>query len=258
MNRPNRIDPQLYQLHHAEEEDISFWLELARKLGDPILEIGCGTGRVLIRLARAGYQVVGLDNNLEMLRYLWIQLETQFRDRVIIFQADAEAFHLESKYPLIFLPCNTLSTMSKETREETYTRVFEHLTNAGIFAASVPNPRRLDNLPVYGESTLEQIYNHPKTGNPLQISSEWERSKQIMIFRWHYDHLFPDGRVERITIEDKHTIVSWEEYLDELLTAHLHPIKVYGDFDKAQYSEETPYLIFLTRRGFGELSSSEF
>jgi SAM-dependent methyltransferase len=248
MNSLDQINPQLYQLHHSGEEDVSFWLELARKFKDPVLEIGCGTGRILIPLARAGYRVVGLDNNFGMLAYLWKQLESQIQERVNVFQADVGAFHLEKRYPFIFLACNTLSTMGKESRQRAYNRIYEHLAEEGIFAASIPNPKRLDDLQVYGEPALEEIYTHPKTGNPLQVSSEWERGEQTILFRWHYDHLFPDGQVERTTVENKHTIISSEDYLDELRSANLHPVAVYGNFDKSEYSGESPYLIFLTKR----------
>lgn len=249
MNNLDQINPQLYQLHHSGEEDVSFWLELARSYKDPILEIGCGTGRILIPLARASYRVVGFDKNFDMLTYLLKQLESQIRERINVFQADAEAFHLERGFPFIFLACNTLSTMDQETRRRTYLRIFEHLTEEGIFAASVPNPKQLVDLADYGESTLEEIYTHPKTGNPLQVSSEWERDEQIILFRWHYDHLFPDGQVERTTIENKHTIISMEDYLDELHSANFYPIQVYGNYDKSKYNGESPYLIFLAKRG---------
>ena len=56
--------PQLYHAHHNRSlEDLPFWLELAAQAGDPILELGCGTGRVLIPLAQAGYHTIGLDND---------------------------------------------------------------------------------------------------------------------------------------------------------------------------------------------------
>ena len=53
---------RLYHAHHSRNlEDLPFWQELARQQGSPILELGCGSGRVLLPLARAGYNVVGLE-----------------------------------------------------------------------------------------------------------------------------------------------------------------------------------------------------
>ena len=62
--------PSFYHAHHnAFRSDIPFWLDLARRQGSPILELGCGTGRVLIPLAEAGYTVYGLDIDPEMLEF---------------------------------------------------------------------------------------------------------------------------------------------------------------------------------------------
>jgi SAM-dependent methyltransferase len=60
--------PDLYDLEHAEfADDIALYLELAEVVGDPILELGCGTGRVLAPLAEAGHRVTGLDVSQPML-----------------------------------------------------------------------------------------------------------------------------------------------------------------------------------------------
>ncbi len=47
--------------------DVAFYIEQARKAGSPVLELGCGTGRILIPVAEAGIDIVGLDNSPAML-----------------------------------------------------------------------------------------------------------------------------------------------------------------------------------------------
>src|SRR5215218_11514137 len=60
--------PELYDLEHAGfMEDIELYLRLAEVVGDPILELGCGTGRVLAPLAAAGHRVTGVDRSRPML-----------------------------------------------------------------------------------------------------------------------------------------------------------------------------------------------
>jgi SAM-dependent methyltransferase len=60
--------PELYDLEHAGfTEDIDLYLRLAEVVGDPILELGCGTGRVLGPLAAAGHRVTGIDRSRPML-----------------------------------------------------------------------------------------------------------------------------------------------------------------------------------------------
>lgn len=249
MNSKVNLNPLIYHHHHTDKiEDIPFWLELAEEAGDPILELGCGTGRVISKLAQLDKRIVGLDLSFEMLAFLKGNQSIQVLGLVDIFQADLGDFRLERKFSLIFLACNTLSTLQKETRARAFMRVKEHLTEEGLFAASVPNPVQLEKLPVYGESEIEEIISHPVSGYPLQISSEWERFDQVIVFQWHYDQLLPDGQVERYTIEIEHTLTNLEAYQAELQAAKLNPVEVFGDFDRSEYNRDSPYLIVLARK----------
>ena len=53
---------------YRERQDVAFFVEAAQESGGPVLEIGCGTGRILIPTARAGVEVVGLDLSPHMLQ----------------------------------------------------------------------------------------------------------------------------------------------------------------------------------------------
>src|SRR5688572_18345666 len=60
--------PDLYDLEHAGfSDDVELYLRLAEVVGDPILELGCGTGRVLAPLAAAGHRITGIDRSRPML-----------------------------------------------------------------------------------------------------------------------------------------------------------------------------------------------
>ena len=80
--------PTLYHAHHGQyQEDLPFWLKLANQQGGPVLELGCGTGRVLLPLARGGFQTVGLDNDLEMLRFLQAARGADLQPAPLLFAA---------------------------------------------------------------------------------------------------------------------------------------------------------------------------
>ena len=69
--------PELYDLEHARfTEDIDLYLRLAEVVGDPILELGCGTGRVLVPLAAAGHRITGIDRSRPMLDRARSMLQT--------------------------------------------------------------------------------------------------------------------------------------------------------------------------------------
>lgn len=236
--------PPLYSAHHSRyTEDLPFWLGLAARQGEPILELGCGTGRVLIPLAQAGYLAVGLDNDLEMLRFLRLRLEACLQPQPLLFATEMSAFHLQRRFALILSPCNTWSTLDASQRRVTLQRIVEHLLPGGLLAFSVPAPDLLMSLPARSEAEIEEIYQHPQDGNPVQVSSGWRRTKGHFIVTWHYDHLLEDGRVERMVATVRHELTPVQGYIDEICAAGMKVEAVYGDYDGSPYTVEAQNLI---------------
>jgi len=226
-------------------EDLAFWEETARQQGDPILELGCGTGRLLLPLMKVGHRIFGLDRDPDMLAYLRRTLPVELQPQVRIFQADMAAFSLVEPFRLIYLPCNTLSTLAQPVLRGMLACVRRHLDPKGVFVASLPNPAVLLAMPTRGESEVEETFLHPLTGNPVQVSSAWRRSSRGFSLWWMYDHLLPDGQVQRTTLEVKHELRPPEVYLEEFYLAGLKPAALYGDYDFSAYTPESQYLILV-------------
>ena len=235
--------PVLYHAHHNQHlDDLPFWLKLAGQTGGSVLELGCGTGRVLLPLAKAGQQVVGIDRSLAMLKFAKsMAKEIDITPRLVA--ADIRRFHLNNRFSLIILPCNTYSTLDKEDRQSCLECVRQHLPAGGSFALSIPNPDNLRGLPACSKAEPEEEFLHPYSGNPVQVSSAWQRTRQLFIITWIYDHLLPDGQVERFSETVAHHLAPTAEYLDEIRSAKLEIIHLYGDFDCSEYSQDSPYLI---------------
>lgn len=240
--------PILYHAHHSlHPEDIPFWLELSAQQGDPILELGCGTGRVLLPLAQAGHRLVGFDRDRDMLQVLVRHLQAVQPAQVSIFQADVEHFRLDMQFALILFPCNTLSTLSPAARAATLQRVSEHLLPGGIFAASIPNPQLLKRLPRRMDAQVEEVFPHPLDGEPVQVSSAWQRLENRFLVDWHYDHLLPDGRVQRISSRIEHDLASPDVYIQALEHAGLELAAEYGDYDRSPFTRSASFWIFLAK-----------
>ena len=236
--------PALYHAQHSQyKEDLPFWSGLARSPSRRVLELGCGTGRVLIPLADEGHSVVGLDLDPGMLQFLHDKIPIQLKDRVLLFQADMAHFRLAERFQTILVPCNTLSTLSVKDRQATLVNIRRHLCDDGIFAASVPNPRVLSTLPRHGETEIDEIFFHPLSGNPVQVSNSWVKSSQSCTFNWHYDELFSDGTVQRLTVHSQHSLAPAEIYIEELRQAGLEVTDLFGDFDRSAYTADSPYLL---------------
>jgi len=238
--------PTLYQAHHSQyKEDLPFWLDLARQQGGPVLELGCGTGRVLLPLAQAGFQTVGLDHDLDMLRYLRAAQHPDLQPEPLLLAASLTDFHLIRRFPLVLLPCNTWSVLNSGQRRQALGCITRHLAPDGIFAASLPNPEFLRDFPPTSEADIDETFTHPVTGNPVQVTSGWQRTSQVFTVTWHYDHLLPDGKVERLTIQSRHDLISSTAYLDELRQAGLQIRALYGEFNGSPADRWSANLIFL-------------
>jgi SAM-dependent methyltransferase len=237
--------PALYHAHHSQyKEDLPLWLDLAHQQGGPVLELGCGTGRVLLPLARAGFRTVGLDKELDMLRFLRAAQEPEMDPSPLLFAASLTDFHLAQSFPLVLLPCNTWSVLDAGQRKNALGCILRHLSPGGIFAASIPNPDFLRDLPASSEADVDEAFIHPVTGNPVQVSSGWQRTRNQFTVTWHYDHLLPDGDVERLTIQSRHDLLPAGAYLDELRQAGLSIRAVYGEFDGSPADRWAANLIF--------------
>jgi SAM-dependent methyltransferase len=229
-------------------EDLPFWKGLAERQGGPLLELGCGTGRVLIPLAEAGYATWGLDKDPEMLDFLQGNLEPALQPAPQLVEADVSDFELGMQFPLIIVPCNTWSTLEAETRKKALGRIVAHLRSGGLLAVSVPNPQVLLNLPVRAKAEVEEEFEHPLSGDPVQVSSAWKRSKTQLAVTWHYDHLMPDGVVQRTSVDVVHELVAAERYLEEARAAGLAIEATYGEFDGSPYRVEAENFIFVARK----------
>jgi SAM-dependent methyltransferase len=241
--------PELYQAHHRENlEDIPFWLDLARKQGSPFLELGCGTGRVLIPLAEAGYSGYGLDNDPNMLAYLHQQLTPAIQKKLSTVLADLSSFQIKMHFPLIILPCNTFSTLGADDRRSALQCIHQHLPADGLFATSIPNPEILANLEPTDQAEIEMFFPHPRTLNPVQVSYIIGRTAQNITLHWYYDHLHPDGKVERVTVSTSHCLTTTAQYRNEFTSSGFLLSELYGDFDYSPHTPDSPNLIIIANK----------
>src|ERR1700693_1977082 len=94
--------------------DLPFYLDLAKRSDGPVLEIACGTGRVLLPIAREGIGIEGVDNSESMLTILRRNLAREpreVRERVTVHEGDMRDFRLAQKFALVIIPFRPLQHM---------------------------------------------------------------------------------------------------------------------------------------------------
>jgi SAM-dependent methyltransferase len=241
--------PLLLHAHYTQyQDDLEFWENLADDCAGPILELGCGTGRLLNQLAQFHPSVFGIDHGFDMLVFCKKTLTTNYRTRIHILQADFRSFHFAEKFGLILIACNTYSTLSEIKRLEVLSRVNYHLATGGKFAFSIPNPVRIQELDEQSETEVEAVFNHPIDNEPVQVLSSWELGGGKWTLFWHYEHLLPDGTVERTSAHTTHFLTHANQYAREIQNAGFRNMIFYGDFDNSQYTESSPYLISVSTK----------
>lgn len=143
-------DPAYYtQTYRKRVEDVRFYVDLVDHTRGPVLEIGCGNGRITLPIARAGHRVTGVDLSPTMLSDLRTRLadeEESVRARVRLHRADMRRFRVDGSFRIAICPFNTfLHLYTRSDVERFLSRVKAHLGKRGelVIDISIPEPEEL-------------------------------------------------------------------------------------------------------------------
>ncbi|MBT7616983.1 MAG: class I SAM-dependent methyltransferase [Calditrichaeota bacterium] len=198
----------LYDSHpfrvQGEEE---FYIQEAQQLGSPILELGSGTGRLLIPVAKSGSEIHGLDLSEDMLnitRGKIEKLDDATQKRIHLTQGDMRDFKFEQRFKLITIPFRAfLHILTVEDQKKTLQNILEHLAEDGklILDAFDPKLELINSNLGYQSSRLKQMTElvHPVSGNQVFVwySTTYNLEDQLINEIWIYEEIEDDGNVIR-------------------------------------------------------------
>ncbi len=130
---------------YAARRDVGFYVAEAKAAGGQVLELGCGTGRILLPIARAGCTIAGVDSSSQMLARCKEKLAAEaatVQARVMLQQRDIRDFALGAKYALIIAPFRVVQQLARiDDQLRFLAAVAHHLAPTGRFVFDVFNPR---------------------------------------------------------------------------------------------------------------------
>ena len=241
---------QFYDAENADKrDDIDLYLELAEEVGEPIFEVGCGSGRVVFPLARAGYTVVGMDNNEAMLSLAYQRVEQRPHEfgTLTLLLGDILTDPLPNqKFKLILLSYNMLMHFHEQPQQlALLQRLRAIIAEDGLLVIDLPNAGETFATADSDAITLERTFIEPINGHMVmqQAVSTLDRTTQLMRVLWIYDEITEGGTLLRTTAP---TLFRYFFPYEVQLLLTLSGFQVdafYGDTDCSPFEDTCPRMI---------------
>ncbi len=187
----------------GKDDDVALYLEAAaEENAKTILEVGCGTGRVMMPLADKGYVVHGVDNSEAMLEIAerYRAQSPQRQANMILHQADVNSVQFDQKFDMVLLSYNALMHFhGAEAQMNVMARLREWVNEDGLLIIDLPNAGEVFATQETNALTFERTFLEPLSGHMvMQMSYSYlDRTSQIFRVTWVYDEITSDGTVKR-------------------------------------------------------------
>jgi SAM-dependent methyltransferase len=225
---------------------LDFYVDFAREAKGPVLDIACGTGRILLPSLQAGVDVEGLDlfeGMLKTLRGKAAALGLSPR----LHQADMSDFSLPRSYAVIMIPFNAfIHNMTQEAQLRCLQRCREHLLPGGALTFDTFFP----SLEIVGAAqntrVLEGEIPHPETGLPMRMydTRSFDRVEQTQHSVNEIEVLAADGSIERVIRSETRSRYIYKQEMALLLrVAGFARWEIYGDFDRRPLTRENDAMV---------------
>jgi SAM-dependent methyltransferase len=236
--------------------DVPFYVDVARKSGGPVLEIACGTGRVLLPIAREGIEIQGVDNSESMLTILRRNLAREareVRERVTVHEGDMRNFRLEQKFPLVIIPFRPLQHMyTVQDQVAALTTAAFHVAEGGRLAFDVFFPNFEGLAANIGKEILDLEW--PLDSEPRKVVRRYFRKKSYDKVQQTFsgEFVFRTYEGDKLLLEEtgplKMGYFTYQHLKALFLLTGLEVVEEYGSFSKEPLDNDAQQMIVIVQK----------
>ncbi len=235
-SREHYVDAALYDYEYRRRRaDVTFYRNLARERNAAhILELGAGSGRVTLPLARDGHRVVALDQAPAMLAKLRERVAAApaaVADRITVARGDLRGFDVRGEFPLVIAAFNVLEHLYTRGEVDACLRcVADHLAPGGVFAFDVQLPDLAWLIRDPTKRWAKTKFTDPSTGRAMFYSTnhDWDPINHIVLIRLYYEPVDGKGPTKIVKLAQRKFFPAELEAL--IAHAGLRIVVRYGDF----------------------------
>jgi SAM-dependent methyltransferase len=237
-----------YVVPYRERPDVPFYVEAAKESGGPVLELGCGTGRILIPTARAGVEIVGLDSSTHMLGVCRARLAEEpvrIASLATLTQGDMRDFRIGRAFRLVTMPFRSFQhLLTVDDQLSCLACIKRHLAADGHLVFDVFNPslELLTSDDLGEEKGEEPEFSLPNGSRVTRcyrvVSRDAFQQQHTVELIYYVTH--SDGRRERLVHAFPMRYLFRFEVEHLLARSGFRMAAVYADFDKQPYGSKYP------------------
>ena len=233
-----------------DRRDINFWRLMAERANGPVLELGCGTGRVTIPVARTGARIVGVDRSSEMLAHaLKRSKRARSHKRPMWLRGDIRflPFRTSVRFNLVMAPYGILQSLVRESDlKATLSSVERVLAPGGIFGVAL-----VPDLPVWKEYRDRVRFRGVRRGGKSRItlveSVRQDRAKKLTLFDQEYiEQRGRERRSRRFSLTFR--TLSVPQMTKRLECAGFRIKAVLGDYDGEPWDSRADVWLILAQK----------
>ncbi|GAC1299474.1 MAG: class I SAM-dependent methyltransferase [Ktedonobacteraceae bacterium] len=239
-----------YDAEHAHfNEDVDLYVNFAELRGGPLLELACGSGRLLRPLAQAGYELTGVDTSAKMLELARQKLaEAGVAARCQLTRQNMSTLQLGKKFQMVFIALGSFGHVcTRKAQQQALHAIRSHLTTGGAFILDISNEDARYMESMSGQMLHQGTWQLDDGSLLTHFVSPASSTTAHLLDLAHFYDTHKQGEAVHRTITHTQLYLFERNEMELLLEQAGFTVKdVYGNYDLSQYEHGSPRMIFVT------------